>query len=65
MWPGNHINIKEVKHPSVKTKPISVQPLTEMDEENPITDAIAESKKNGGDFMELIRGKIKVIEVQI
>jgi hypothetical protein len=61
----NHINIKEVKHPSVKTKPISVQPLTEMDEENPITDAVNEFKKNGGDFMALIRGKIKVIEVQI
>ena len=61
----NHINIKEVKHPSVKTKPISVQPLTEMDEENPITDAIAESKKNNGDLMSLIRSKIGVIEVQI
>ena len=61
----NHINIKEVKHPSVKTKPISVQPLTEMDEENPITDAIAESKKNNGDLMSLIRSKIEVIEVQI
>ena len=61
----NHINIKEVKHLSVKTKPISVQPLTEMDEENPITDAIAESKKNNGDLMSLIRSKIEVIEVQI
>jgi hypothetical protein len=61
----NHINIREVKHPSVKQKNISVQPLTEMDEENPITDAIAESKKNNGDLMSLIRSKIEVIEVRL
>ena len=61
----NHINIKEVKHPSVKQKYISVQPITEADAVNPITDAITESKKNNGDLMSLIRSKIEVIEVRL
>lgn len=61
----NHINIREVKHPSVKQKNISVQPITEADAVNPITDAISESKKNNGDLMSLIRSKIEVIEVRL
>ena len=61
----NHINIKEVKHPSIKTKHISVEPTTETDALNLISDAIAEIKKNGGDLMVLIREKIEVIEVRL
>jgi hypothetical protein len=54
-----------IKHPSVKTKPISAQPITEIDEVNHITDAVNEIKKNSGDLMALIQRKIEVIEVQI
>lgn len=61
----NHIETKEVKHPSIKSKPMSVHPIAEMDAENPITDAVSEIKKNGGNLIALIREKIKVIEVQI
>ena len=61
----NHINIKEVKHPSVKTKPISVHPITETDAVNPITDAVNEIKKNGGNLMALIQDKIDIIEVRL
>lgn len=61
----NHIETKEVKHPSIKSKPMSVHPIAEMDAENPITDAVSEIKKNGGNLIALIREKIKVIEIQI
>jgi hypothetical protein len=61
----NHIETKEIKHPSIKSKPMSVHPIAEMDAENPITDAVSEIKKNGGNLIALIREKIKVIEVQI
>ena len=61
----NHIETKEVKHPSIKSKPMSVHPIAEMDAKNPITDAVSEIKKNGGNLIALIREKIKVIEIQI
>ena len=61
----NHIETKEVKHPSIKSKPMSVHPIAEMDAENPITDAVSEIKKNGGNLIALIKKSIEVIEVRI
>lgn len=61
----NHIETKEIKHPSIKSKPMSVHPIAEMDAENPITDAVSKIKKNGGNLIALIQEKIKVIEIQI
>lgn len=60
-----HIDLKTVIHPSVKQKPILLDPLRKINIVNPITDAVTVIKKTGGDLIALIKKSIEVIEVRI
>jgi hypothetical protein len=61
----NHIEFKTNKHSPPKNIVTSIEPTTEIDADNYISNMIVQSKKNGEDLFSLLRKQISIIEVSI
>jgi hypothetical protein len=61
----NHIEFKTNKHSPPKNIVTSIEPTTEIDADNYISNMIVQSKKNGEDLFSLLREQISIIEVSV
>ena len=61
----NHIEFKTNKHSPPKNTVTSIEPTTEIDADNYISNMIVQSKKNGEDLFSLLREQISIIEVSV
>ena len=61
----NHIEFKSNKHSPSKSIVTPIEPTTEIDADNYISNMIAQSKKNGEDLFSLLREQISIIEVSV
>lgn len=60
----SHMEIKTVKHPSVKQKSISIEPTIET-LGNLISDTVLKSKKGEGDLLSMLQEQIYITEVSV
>ena len=61
----NHIEIKTVKHQSIKSTVVPCKPTKEIDAENFISNMISKTKRSGEDLFSLLREQINIIEVSV
>jgi hypothetical protein len=61
----NHIEIKTVKHQSIKSIVVPCKPTKEIDAENFISNMISKTKRSGEDLFSLLREQINIIEVSV
>ena len=61
----NHIELKSNKHSHPKNIVPSIEPTTEIDADNYISNMIVQSKKNGEDLLSLLQEQISIIEVSV
>lgn len=61
----NHIKLKSNKHSPSKSIVTPIEPTTEIDADNYISNMVTQSKKSGEDLFSLLRKQISIIEVSI
>lgn len=61
----NHIEFKSNKHSPSRINIPPIEPTTEIDADNYISNMIVQSKKNGEDLLSLLQEQISIIEVSV
>ena len=61
----NHITLPTIKHTHKKEFVSTLEPIVDVVDENYISTTLLEIKKNGGDFVRILKEHIEVIEVSI